>query len=232
MKLQLVTLAFYTILFYTHQQTNKVVQLDISSLYNARPITILKSKTIVPWVKGIDIGGIGDGYATMAASVAIGDIQPHALPDNPLIAANSRHPEVMLHYANSDSTHKQAVAINGESGVEFTVKQAKYKDLYLALTSAEGSSALKIKLIYTDGSETKDFVLPDYYRDLPANDPDLCYLVHDLAKWGTKNNMTEKDHHNIDLLNIHPNPEKTLKGISINKTKPGYLVFWAATGVI
>ncbi|MBC7400560.1 MAG: hypothetical protein H7289_11495 [Mucilaginibacter sp.] len=154
------------------------------------------------------------------------------MPDNPLIAANSRHPEVMLHYANSDSTHKQAVAINGESGVEFTVKQAKYKDLYLALTSAEGSSALKIKLIYTDGSETKDFVLPDYYRDLPANDPDLCYLVHDLAKWGTKNNMTEKDHHNIDLLNIHPNPEKTLKGISINKTKLGYLVFWAATGVI
>ncbi|MBC7400561.1 MAG: hypothetical protein H7289_11500 [Mucilaginibacter sp.] len=76
MKLQLATLAFYTILFYTHQQTNKVVQLDISSLYNARPITILKSKTIVPWVKGIDIGGIGDGYATMAASVAIGDTAP------------------------------------------------------------------------------------------------------------------------------------------------------------
>jgi hypothetical protein len=43
--------------------------------------------------------------------------------------------------------------------------------------------------------------------------------------------MTEKDHHNIDLLNVHPNPAKTLKGISINKTKPGYLVFWAATGV-
>jgi hypothetical protein len=230
MKLPLTALAMYALLFYPQQQTSSVVQLDISSIYNARPVTTLTGKTIVPWVKGIDIGGIGDGYATMAASVAIGDIQPHALPDNPLIAANNQHPEVLLHYNNSDSTHKQAVAVIGESGVTFAVKQAKYKDLYLALTSAEGASALKITLTYTDGTETKDFTLPDYYRDLPANDPDLCYLVHDLAKWGTKNNMTEKDHHNIDLLNVHPNPAKTLKGISINKTKPGYLVFWA-TGV-
>jgi hypothetical protein len=43
--------------------------------------------------------------------------------------------------------------------------------------------------------------------------------------------MTEKDHHNIDLLKIHPDPVKTLKSIYINKTKPGYLVLWAAVGV-
>jgi len=43
--------------------------------------------------------------------------------------------------------------------------------------------------------------------------------------------MTEKDHHNIDLLNIHPNPGKKLDSISITKPKVGYLVIWAAMGV-
>ena len=232
MKIALTILAFFTTFCLPQTKPGKIIHLDISSLLNARPVTTLTDSKVIPWVKGIDNGGIGDGYATLSAALAMGDKEPHALPDNPLIPATEAHPPVMLYYQNADSIHQQAVAVNGESGVEFAVKKAKYRSLYLALTSAEGSSALKVTLRYTDGSETKDFILPDYYQDLQPNDTSLCYLVHDLAKWGTKNNMTEKDHHNIDLLNIAPNPTKTLKSISINKTKPGYLVFWAATGVL
>jgi len=43
--------------------------------------------------------------------------------------------------------------------------------------------------------------------------------------------MTESDHHNIDLLNIHPNSGRTLTHIQVEKSEAGYLVFWAATGV-
>jgi len=69
-----------------------------------------------------------------------------------------------------------------------------------------------------------------YATDLKPDDPNLCYLAHDLAKWGNKNNMTEKDHHNIDLLKIKVDSKRVLKSISITKSKPGYLVFWAAAG--
>jgi hypothetical protein len=43
--------------------------------------------------------------------------------------------------------------------------------------------------------------------------------------------MTESDHHNIDVLNIHPDPKRVLKKVTVSKGKAGYMVFWAATGV-
>jgi hypothetical protein len=210
---------------------NVVVQFDISKISNARPVTILSNNKLITWTKGIDGNGVGDGYLTLSAALFNGDKAPHALPDDPLFHANNSHPEIKLHYSNKDSLQNQTCNIAGEGEVEFSVPQMKYKDIYLALTSSEGASLLHVHFKYTDGTEVKSFILPDYYLDIKADDPNLCYLAHDLAKWGNKNNMTEKDHHNIDLLNIHPDPARKLKSISISKTKPGYLVFWAAAGV-
>jgi len=207
------------------------IQFNITHLLNARPVTILNNNKLVTWSKGIDGNGIGDGYLTRSAALFNGNKDPHALPDDPLFPANDSHPEIKLHYSNKDSINNQACAVLGEGQVEFSVPSAKYKAIYLALTSAEGASTLQIHFEYADGEENKDFVLPDYYLDIKPGDPNLCYLAHDLAKWGNKNNMTEKDHHNIDLLNIHPDPARKLKSIKISKSKPGYLVFWAATGV-
>jgi hypothetical protein len=216
----------------THEKNNRTVQFNISILLNARPVTVLYNNRPITWTKGIDGNGIGDGYLTLSAAISNGDKNPHALPDDPLFPANNSHPEIKLHYSNQDSLRNQACAILGESEVQFLVPQSKYKDIYLALTSSEGASTLKVHFKYTDGIEVKDFVLPDYYMDIKADDPNLCYLAHDLAKWGNKNNMAEKDHHNIDLLKIHPDPSRKLKSVTISKSKPGYLMFWAATGVI
>jgi hypothetical protein len=232
MRTTLNTLAFCMFLTgFTFAQKSKVVQFDIHTILNARPVTTLNNGKLITWTKGIDGGGLADGYLTLSAAFFNGDKNPHALPDDPLFAANAQHPEIRLHYDNADTQLNQACAIAGAGGVSFKVHKAKYKAIYLALTSAEGPSALKIKFTYTDGMEEKDFVLPDYYSDIPPNDPHLCYLAHDLAKWGPKNNLTEKDHHNIDLLNIHPDPARVLKRLSIAKTKPGYLVIWGATGI-
>jgi len=212
-------------------KSSKTVQFDISKTLNARPVTTLTNKKLITWTEGIDGDGIGDGYLTMSAALFNGDKNPHALPDDPLFAANDAHPEIKLHYSNSNSAYNQACSITGAGGVQFTIPKAKYKDIYIALTSAEGPSALIIQLTYTDTIQVKNFTLPDYYMDIKPGDPDLCYLAHDLAKWGNKNNMTEKDHHNIDLLNIHPDPKRELKSLRISKSKPGYLVFWAAAGI-
>jgi hypothetical protein len=231
------TAAAYCILLISNTltpvQNNKVVQFDIGNILNARPVTTLTNNKLTTWTKGIDGGGLGDGYLTLSAALFSGDKQPHALPDDALFTANNSHPEIQLHYSNADSLHKQTCNISGEGGVEFYVPQNKYQSVYFALTSSEGPSWLKVEFLYVDNSTTsEDLVLPDYYDDIPPGQhkPELCYLAHDLAKWGNKNNMTEKNHHNIDLLTVHPDSTKKLKSINIQKKKPGYLVFWAAAG--
>jgi len=209
----------------------KAIQFDLGNILNARPVTTLTPNKLITWAKGIDGNGLGDGYLTTSAALFNGDKDAHALPDNPVFAANTSHPEIMLHYSNNDSLHKQACSITGVEEVKFKVLNTKYKEIYLALTSAEGPSVLRVQLSYANGAFVTNFQLPDYYQDIKPNDPDLCYLVHDLAKWGDKNNMTEKDHHNIDLLKIHPDTSRVLQSIRISKNKPTYVVLWAAAGI-
>jgi hypothetical protein len=209
----------------------KVIQIDVSKILNARSVTTLADGKLTTWTTGIDGNGLADGYLTLSAALFKGDKNPIALPDNPLFPATDRHPEILLHYSNSDSISNQTLAVKGTGAFDFKVPAKKYSKLFLAFTSAEGASEIAVDLHYGDEKETKSFTVPDYYLDIPANDPDFCYLAYNLAKWGPKNNMTEKDHHNIDLLDIHPNPSKKLTHITVRKSEPGYLVFWSATGV-
>ncbi|BAU53240.1 hypothetical protein [Mucilaginibacter gotjawali] len=208
-----------------------VIQFDISPVLNASPITTFLDNSLVGWTIGIDGGGQADGYCTKSAALFNKQDTAHALPDDALFPANHFHPAIQLHYSSEYSTDNQACSMAGISTAQFSVPKAKYKAIFLALTSAEGSSALKITLIYTDGSIVKNVLLPDYYQDIPLNDKNFCYLAHNLAKWGPDNQMTEKDHHNIDLLKLIPDPKRKLKGIKISKGKKGYLVFWAAAGL-
>lgn len=218
------------VVFPARHQT-QTVQFDISKILNARPVSTLKNNHITKWTTGIDGGGLGDGYLTFSAALFNGDKEPHALPDNPVFGATDKHPEIKLHYSNSDSAHSQTCNIKGADSVSFAVPQRSYKAVYFALTSSEGPSQLRIGLVYKTGTVVKDRTLPDYYDDIKPDNPVLSYLADDLAKWGNNNNMTEKDHHNIDVLKIETDPARILKSISIAKEKAGYLVFWAAAGV-
>jgi len=215
----------------TKAQHRWVIQFNIDKILNARPVTVVAAGQLSNWTKGIDGNGLADGYLTRSAALFNGDNDAHALPDNPLFADDKSHPEIKLHYSNTRSNRNQACAISGAGKVEFNVPKGKYSSIFLAFTSAEGASAIRVKLVYEQDATTTDFMVPDYYQDLKPDDPNFCYLAHNLAKWGNKNNMTEKDHHNIDLLKIMPNPAWKLKSIRISKTSPGYLVFWAAAGV-
>ena len=213
-------------------ESKKVVQINLSHQLNARSVTTLCDGKLVTWTKGIDGNGEADGYLTRTAAVFKGDIDPNALPDNALFPANEQHPQVLLHYSNSDSHSNQTIAITHAGSISFNVPSKQYTFLFFALTSSEGASQIKVSLHYTDGIELKSVEVPDYYMDIPAGNTDWCYLAHNLAKWGKMNQMTEKDHHNIDLLNIHPNPNRRLKSIQIEKSEAGYLVFWGATGLV
>ncbi|WP_295674060.1 hypothetical protein [uncultured Mucilaginibacter sp.] len=227
---------FLTILFFGFvtstfaQRNNKVIQFDISPVLNANPITTFVDNSLIGWTIGIDGGGQADGYCTKSAALFNKQDTAHALPDDALFSANHFHPAIQLHYSSEYSTDNQACSIAGIGAAQFSVPKAKYKAIFLALTSAEGASFLKITLIYTDGGVVKNILLPDYYQDILPGDQNVCYLAHNLAKWGPDNQMTEKDHHNIDLLKLIPDHNRKLTGIKISKGKKGYLVFWAASG--
>jgi hypothetical protein len=221
-----------SIILYGFGQTphDKVIQFNINPILNARPVTTFNNNKLTNWKTGIDGGGNGDGYLTKSAAAFNGDSVEHALPDDALIPANSCHPAMQLHYANSDSLHYQACSMRGETSVTFSVPKNNYSMLYFAMTSAEGGSTIKFDLTYANGEHITEIQLPDYYQDIPANDPNLCYLAHDLAKWGPANKMTEKNHHNIDIVKVKVDPKQILSGIKISKGKAGYVVFWAAAG--
>jgi len=212
-------------------QQRRTVQIDISSLLNARPVTTFTGGKITGWTKGIDGNGDGDGYLTYSAAAFNGDKDAHALPDNPVFQANTHHPEIVLHYDNADSLRNQARFISGEG--EFTIVMPKrhYESIYLGLTSSEGASALSFELRYTNETVVTNYLLPDYYNNVSDKYPNLNYIATDLAKWNKKNVMVEKDHHNIHLLKLDIDPHKTLAAIKVKKGKEGYLMFWSATGV-
>lgn len=232
LKIANAAIVFFCLAGFVGVKTQKVVQVDVSSVFNSRPVTVLNNGKLFTWTTGIDGGGKGDGYLTMKAALFNGDTMPHALPDDAVFSANSYHPLIKLHYSGNDTVSNQTCNVKGEGSFGFDVPQQQYSGMYLCLTSSEGPSKLHIILTYTDGSEMRDVVLPDYYNDIAPGDNTLMYVAHDLAKWNNKNKMAETDHHNIDAVNIRPGAKRVLKHITVNKEKAGYLVFWGATGVV
>ena len=230
---KLLSLVFLSlcILGFLPVKKTKTIQINVSAILKARPVTVLNNGKLITWTKGIDGGGSGDGYLTMSAALFNGDKTPHALPDKPIFAANDSHPEIVLHYSNKDTAGNQTLNVAGEGEFEFNVPEHTYSSMFLCLTSSEGPSQLQFQLIYEDGTEGQNFLLPDYYDDLKPNDTNIMYVAHDLAKWDNKNKMRETNHHNIDAVNIHPNTKRVLTAIKVTKAKAGYLVFWGATGV-
>jgi hypothetical protein len=211
-------------------QTEKVIQIDVSDLLNIRPVTTLTNGELIPWTKGVDHE---NGYLTLSAAFFNKETDPKAIPDNPLIPANSHHPQILLHYNNNDGIKYQARLL-ADTGGTFTLKvpKHKYSDIYLCLTSAYGKSKLQYELVYADGVLTKNITVPDWANDVPDNDPDFSYVVHDLAKWSNKSTLTETDHHNIHALNIHPGGGRVLTAVRIHNLSKTYMLFWAATGVV
>jgi MYXO-CTERM domain-containing protein len=211
---------------------DEVVQIQVDALLDARAVTTLTGGRLVTWTVGIDGNGNSDGYMTAAASKFHGDPPTlKTLPDDGKFPADARHPEVMLHFSNdAPATSQQTHYVRGAGRFSFSVPPAVYSKMFLFVTSSEGSSSLRVSLTYADTADTISITVPDYYVDVPANDPVVFNLATNLPKWNQQNNVAEANHHNLTGLEIHP-VGKTLSGVTIEKTAPGYLVFWGATGI-
>ena len=94
-----------------------------------------------------------------------------------------------------------------------------------------GAASLHFTLSYQDGStETRETVVPDWYKNLEAGDKDCVYLASDLAKWSTDTQQLEVRHHNIIGVDLHPSPDKVLTAITVTKPAHPSVALWGATG--
>jgi hypothetical protein len=212
---------------------SEVVQLDVRPILNGRAVTTLTgTNELVPWTKGIDGGGHADGYMTVAATVVNGDPDAHALPGDGSFAANNAHPFVKLNFSDADGKNPQVRSVTGADEFSFPVSTNRYQRMIVFMTSAEGPSHLNFTLAYADGtSAQRPILLPDYYNAPAADDTNVFCLATNLAKWNAAGRMAERDHHNIHGVDIRPDAGKVLVSVRVEKTAPGYLVFWGATGV-
>jgi hypothetical protein len=213
-------------------QAAEVIQVDVRPILTGRAVTTLTDGKLVPWNKGVDGAGKGDGYMTLEASVSNGDTNARALPGDGCFQANESHPFVRLNFANADGNGMQTRSVEGAGEFSFSVPTNRYQRMMVFMTSAEGPSRLHFKLVYGDGTLTeREVLLPDYYNDAPAGDTNIFSLATNLAKWDASGRMAERDHHNIHGVELQPDAGKALVSIQVGKTAPGYLLFWGATGV-
>jgi hypothetical protein len=222
----------FCLLFGLSAQPAEVIQVDVRPILTGRAVTTFTDGKLVPWTQGIDGGGRADGYLTIEASVANGDTNARALPDDGSFAANAAHPFVRLNFANADGKNPQIRSVTGAGGFSFSVPGKRYQRMMVFLTSAEGPSHLRFQLTHADGTrESRDILLPDYYNAPPDGNTNVFTLATNLAKWNAAGRMTEPNHHQIHGVDLQPDARKELVSVQVDKTAPGYLVFWGATGV-
>jgi hypothetical protein len=213
-------------------QASEVIQVDVRPSLTGRAVTTLTDGKLAPWTKGVDGAGRADGYMTLEASIVNGYKNANALPDDGCFKATASHPFVKLNFTNADGKGSQTRSLEGEGDFSFPVPGRRYERMMVFMTSAEGPSQLRLKLAYADGTfEQRGILLPDYYNDAPPGDHNLFSLATNLAKWDASGRMTERDHHHIHGVELHPDAGKKLLSVQVSKTAAGYLVFWGATGV-
>lgn len=213
--------------------SDDTIQIPVKSILTTRSVTTLTGGKLFTWKMGIDGGGSGNGYLTMAASLFKGDINPKALPNNGVFPANTRHPHVVLNYNNDDSSTNQTKSLLGSSQMTVPIPPAIYKNVHLFFTSSEGASTLKFFLNYGDIIDSQTISLPDYFNVIATSIPNMYNLALDLAKWNKQNVMSEPSHHYIDGVILTPRTDKNLQSIRIAKATAGtYVVFWGATGIL
>jgi hypothetical protein len=209
---------------------DEVVQIPVDSLLDGRPVTTWTAGQIVTWSAGVDKS---DGLMTAAAEAQLNETGV-ALPDDGTFAADARHPQIVLHFANaSPATAPQAHSVPQAGTFEVPVAAGTYAKVFLVFTSSSGPSALTITLSYSDGSNTtKNLTVPDWATSPSANDPALFALIGGMRKWTAQNQEVDTTTHTLTGIELTPAAGKVLSNVQVERPGAGQIVwFWGATGV-
>ncbi|MFN5064402.1 MAG: calcium-binding protein, partial [Aphanizomenon sp.] len=179
---------------------------------------------------GIDIGNNNLITQSFAATTAGGI----GLPDNGLFAANNFHPEIQLQYRNTDNGNNVRLITTTTDSFDFQVEKNTYSQVHIAALSTEGSSNIRLKFTYSDGTTALSDIatVSDWFDDFTET-TSRYYLLNDMNRANSTGTIElVKDPALFGLRFVNPDPLKAVTNISIKKTgDTGYLSFFGATGI-
>jgi Ca2+-binding RTX toxin-like protein len=210
--------------------TFKPFSFNVSNTFNADGIVNQNNGVTDTTQDGIDIGNNNLITQSFAATTAGGI----GLPDNGLFAANNFHPEIQLQYRNTDNSNNIRLIKTTTGSFDFQVEQNTYSQVHIAALSTEGSSNIRLKFTYSDGTTafSSAATVPDWFDDFTET-TSLYYLLDGMDRANSKGTIqTAKDPALFGLQFVNPNALKTVTNISVEKTSStGYLSFFGATGI-
>lgn len=217
----------------TCSQTPKAVQIDISSLLNARVVFTERAGRLQPADHSLDRGNASVLITESAAKLAkSGEL--NSLPDSGFFAANAGHPDVQLPYGIVGGGPQVHQSTDKTETYFISIPTNHYSQMQLFFISAAGPTPISVKLQYADGSsEERTTTVLDFYF-LPKSDyVGWFVLAADFGKVNLKGKMTEQMHHYIHGFNLNPDSTKVLRQIEISKEdSKSVLNLFGATGTL
>jgi hypothetical protein len=159
---------------------------NVSNTFNADVIVNQNNGVTDTTQDGIDKSNSNLITQSFAATTAGGI----GLPDNGLFAANNFHPEIQLQYRNTDNGNNVRLIKTTTGSFDFQVQQNTYSEVHIAALSTEGSSDIRLKFTYQDGTTalTNDVTVPDWFNEITET-TSLYYLLNDMNRVNSTRTM-------------------------------------------
>jgi hypothetical protein len=201
----------------TCHQTPKAVQINISSLLNARVVFTERGGRLQPADHSLDRADSSILITKSAAEIS-GAGKLNTLPDSGFFAADAEHPDVQLPYGIVGGNPQVHQSTEKTETYSIPVPPNHYAQMQLFFISAAGPTPTAVKLQYADGSsEERTTLVPDFYFLLKPADKDWFVLAADFGKVNLNGKMTESVHHFIHGFSLNPDSTKVLRQIEITK---------------
>ena len=211
--------------------TQPGVQVDISSLLNARVIITAKDGT--PQFADHSLDNAPKSILITASAADVTKAEKCVpLVDSGFFPANDRHPDVQLPYGKVGDGPQVYRSKESTETLHVTVPAEHYEQMQLFLISSMGATPLTVTLNYADGtSDERPMSIPDWFLKPNADDKTSFTLADNFGKVDMKGKTVEHDHHYIRGFNVDPDKSKVLKELVITK-KPSkqVLTMFGITG--
>ena len=173
--------------------------------------------------------GSGFMFVTQSAAIELGGVDTDGLPDDAFFSANADHPDVTLHFRNTDDGPNSRIIDPGDS-VTFVVPARAYSNVQIYGVSTQGSSIVDFILGFDDRStDFHEITFQDWALDSPA--AGQLFLADHLGRYKT-GFWDAPDSYAISGVNIDTATQKTLVTMTITRSSldSGHFVFFGAVG--
>lgn len=213
-----------------------VLQFDIYSLFNADVAVNRNDGVTDPVNTGIDDQDRAYFTQTAVEEICTSDPDPHGLPDNGLVEANSRHPAIQLGVKNSDDGNNAFQGQGNSNTGAIDIPDDNYTYIHIFAISTNGDTPVTLTFHYSDGSNptTTQRLVKDWFDD-PVETDDEYFLINGLDWTGVSASGCEDfDDPAIFGLRFQADETKTMTSFTINydtsENEGGSFILFGASG--